>query len=645
VSGICALIAYDGAPVNRAALDRMCAAAPYRAPDGIRVWCAGAAGLSHLAFHTLPEDPAVRQPLSSEDGALTIVFDGRVDNRTELLAALRLDAHAADAAIALHAYAAWGARAPARLIGDFALAIWDSRRRELFCARDPMGVRPFYYYADTRRFVCASDIGQILAVPGVRCEPNAGMLGEYLADAVTSRTETVYAGIFRLCPGAMMRVRAGDTRQDPFWSPDQAPDIRHRRDDDYAERFRELFLAAVRSRLRSLHPIGIMLSGGVDSSAVTVAASAVGGKDRELRAFSLSFADDPEADERRYARDVARRAGIRLEVTAGRDPAIRPFPPAARDVHDWLRDGPADRWKRRIRTHGIGVVLTGQGGDTGFYGSHYAYADLIRRGRMMAALRQWRINGRDPHFGATWSDLVSAGLWPLVPAAVRRVVAPLARGIGGVPAIPSWIEPQFARRIDLARRLRPPSSVRRAGRAARDDARCAYEAGWITLYRENAERDSLEAGLEERHPFLDRRIIEFALGLPDDQRRCGAQTRYVVCRALRDLLPPSVATRSGSGIGSARVVRGVDGLGGADLFDDLALARDGFVRQSETSAMYRRLKRRFEAGDLAYNDEAYPLWIIGGTELWYRDVLKRASSRSSVSAELPPLERAGHGTA
>jgi asparagine synthase (glutamine-hydrolysing) len=358
----------------------------------------------------------------------------------------------------------------------------------------------------------------------------------------------------------------------------------------------------------------------------------------------LSFAD-PEADERMYARDVAARARIRLAVAAGCDPDVRPRPSAARDVHDWLRDEPADQWKRRIREHGVAVVLTGQGGDAGFYGSHYAYADLLRTGRAIAALGQWRTNRRDPDFGATARDLFSAGVWPLLPAALRQLVRPVARGIGGVTVIPAWIDPQFARRIDLADRLRPADSVRRAGLAARDDARCAYEAGWMTLYRENAERDSLEAGLEERHPFLDRRVVEFALGLPDDQRRRGTITRYVVRHALRDLLPPSIAKRSSAGIGSARVVRGVEGMGGAALFDNLTLARDGCLRQSEISAMYRRLRRRFDAGDLAYNEDAYPLWIIGGTELWYRDVLMRTAPKSAASVQASRLERVGHGTA
>jgi asparagine synthase (glutamine-hydrolysing) len=645
MSGFCALIAFDGAPVDRAALDAMCAAAPYRGPDGVRVRCAGSAGLGHLAFNTVPEARAARQPLSSSDGTLTLVLDGRVDNRSELIGVLNLEPDAADAAIVLQAYAAWGARAPARILGDFAFAIWDSRRRELFCARDPMGVRPFYYYADPRRFLCASDIGQILAVPGVRRGPNAGMLGEYLADAVTSRTETVHAGIFRLCPGSMMRVRTGDARQDRFWSADQAHDLRYRRDEAFAEHFRELFFAAVRCRLRSTDPVGIMLSGGVDSSAVTVAASAVAERRSRPRAFSLSFADLPEADERRYAREVADRAGLRLEVTCGRDPIVRSAPPSPRDVHDWLRDAAADRWKRGIAARGIRVVLTGQGGDTGFLGSHYAYADLVRRGRVIAAIRQWQTNRRDLEFGATTNDLLSAGVWPLLPEALRRILRPLARCAGGVTVIPSWIDAQFARRVDLADRLRPPDGVRRPGRAARDDARCAYEAGWITVYRENAERDSLQAGLEERHPFLDRRVVEFALGLPDDQRRRGTITRYVVRQALRDLLPPSIASRTGAGIGSARVVRGIQGMGGAALFEDLALARDGFVRQSEVSMMYRRLCRRFEAGDLAYNEDAYPLWIIGGTELWYRDVVDRAARKPAASVHTPPLERVGHGRA
>lgn len=617
MSGVCAALMLDGSPLSQGVLQRMRAAAAYRGPDGSRTWIAGPAGLAHLAFDSIPEDRASSQPLLSADGALTVVLDGRIDNRRELISALGLPPRVSDAGIVCEAYAAWGSRTPARLLGDFAFVIWDARRRELFCARDAMGVRPLYYFADARRFICASDVGQILAAPGVPCAINEGMLGEYLADAVTSRVETVYAGILRVRPGAMMRVRAGHVRQEPFWRADQARDVRHTRDAQYAAHFRELFVDAVRCRLRSTRRVGILLSGGIDSAAVAVTAAAVADPDMPLRAFSLSFAD-PEADERQYARDVANRARIPLEVTGGRDPGLRPGPEMSRDVHDWLRDIPADRWKRRIRSHGVGVVLTGHGGDTGFYGSHYVYADLLRRGRLVAALRQWRMNRRDEEFGATAADFFSAGVWPLLPRVARLALRPLARSVAGTQVIPSWIDPRYARRIDLADRLRPRSERRRGQRASRDDVRCAYDAGWMAIYRENEERESLEAGLEERHPFLDRRIVEFALGIPDYQRRRGTVTRYVVRQALSDLLPPSVRQRRGAADGSARVARAIEALGGAALFDDLVLARRGLLQQRAVSAMYRRLRRRLDGGDVAYNADAYALWIIGGTELWYR---------------------------
>jgi asparagine synthase (glutamine-hydrolysing) len=164
----------------------------------------------------------------------------------------------------------------------------------------------------------------------------------------------------------------------------------------------------------------------------------------------------------------------------------------------------------------------------------------------------------------------------------------------------------------------------------------------MVLYRENAERESHEARLEERHPFLDRRVVEFSLGIPDDQRRRGMLTRYVVRRALADLLPPSIRARRSSGSGSARVARGIEALGGAALFDHLALAREGWLRQDEISSMYRRLRRRFEARDPAYNEDAYPLWIIGGAELWYRGLLAGSTPQGAGCA--PAIERVSDGT-
>ncbi len=208
MSGIAALYNLDGRPVEPALLRRMTDVIAHRGPDGAGVLTDGAVGLGHRMLRTTPESLGERQPLTDETGEFAITFDGRIDNRDELLAGLRaagarLEA-GTDAELVLRAYQAWGEDSPRRLLGDFAFVIWDKRQRRLFCARDQLGVKPFYYQRDERTFRCGSELHQLLQDPAVKREPNEGMVGEYLATVVTTLEETLYRGVFRLPPGHLL---------------------------------------------------------------------------------------------------------------------------------------------------------------------------------------------------------------------------------------------------------------------------------------------------------------------------------------------------------------------------------------------------------------------------------------------------------
>ncbi len=617
MSGIVALLALDGRPVAPRDLEALCAAAPYRGPDGSGVWTSGAAGLAHLAFHTTPDAGTQPQPLETDGGAVAITFDGRIDNRQALASRLSVAAAgASDAALALEAYRRWGTGAPAEILGDFAFVVWDSRQRTLFCARDALGIRPFYYHRSSRLFVCASDLGQILAVPGVDAAPNEGMIAEYLSNTIRSHLDTVYSGIQRLpAAHALQLTEDGTVRVRRYWAMDTSRHLRYGSDDEYAEHFRELFRDATCARLRSNHPVGVYFSGGTDSSAVAAMACQVAGSPGPPCLFTFAI-DDPEADETAYVRDAAAFWNAPSRITRAVDPSRLVPPPACRDVHDCLRDRAWFEWKQSIAASGVHVMLTGQGGDYGFYGSQYGWADLLRRGRLLALWRQCRAAAADADLRWSPKDLVKYAVWPLMPAPVRWALRPVARRIAGVTPVPPWIDSRLAARIDLRGRLEPPAFPRGPS-AATDDVRAEYESGWTSVYLETSERDSAEAGLEDRHPLFDRRVVEFALALPEDQRWRGDLTRFVVRRAMSGCLPESIRRRRTRGSGSARVVRAIEALGGGSLFADLAIARAGWVRQDAVDAMYRRLRDRFARGNPAYNDDAFPLWIIGGVELWF----------------------------
>ena len=562
------------------------------------------------------------RPLLSRDGTRAIAFDGRLDNAADLRRRLALPG-ASDAALALAAFETWDARAPEHLIGDFVFAIRDERARRLFCARDPLGLRPLYYWSDARRFVCASDLAQILNTPGLPLEPNAGMIAEHLANAITTQDETVYAGVMRLPHGHTVEVTAdGGISRRPYWSLDPHRALSCRSDAEYAEHFHELFTEAVRCRLPPDGPAAIYLSGGVDSSAVTAVASTLSAADLRPETFSLAFGNDPERDELRYIDDVCRHCGVRSHVTHASDDSDPGGLEAPCDVFEALPDRAALGWKRGIRARGFRVVLTGQGGDRGFYGSLYHYADLLRRGRMAAALGRWRDDRRVLGSGVTAKDLVISGLWPLLPPLVARVMRPLARRLGGIQPVPPWVPAPFASSVNLHDRLRPVRDAWKGGSAASWDVRRNYESGWVYMAFEAEAREAASLDLDERHPFFDRRIVEFAAALPDEQRWRGELTRFVVRRALGDRLPPSIRTRTSAGDGSRRVAQAVEQMAAAGIFDGMTAADRGWIDPVAIASMLRRMRERFAKGEAGYIADASPLWIVGGTERWLRAAFK-----------------------
>ena len=614
MSGIVAVAALDGRPVNGAAIERLCDAASFRGPDGRGAWVDGPIGLGYLAFHT--HERSEPQLATADDGAFAIVLDGRIDNRDELRAQLGVSHPGpGDAALALGAYRRWSADAPLRILGDFAFIVWDRPRRRLFCARDPLGIRPLYYHHSPRLFVCASDLAQVLAAPDVPRAPHEGMIGEYLANAIVDRSETVYAGILRVPPGHSLDVPLdGALRRRRYWAMDTTRELRYRSDDEYAQHFGELFERATTSRLRSAGPVGVYLSGGTDSSAVAAMACRLTAPSERPSLYTLAF---EESDETQYVRDLAELWSAPSHVTRITDaPRVDPSS-RCRDPHDCLRDRAVVEWKRGIAARGHRAMLTGQGGDYGFFGSVYSCADLLRRGRLVAFYRLCRAAAADPDNRWAPTDVVRYGVWPLLPTRLRGMLRPFARRVADVTVVPEWIDPRLAGRTGLEQRLRPAAPTPGPS-AARDDVRAAFESGWTSVYLESSERESAELGLEDRHPLFDRRVVEFALAIPDDQRWRDGVTRFVVRRAMADSLPQSVQRRRTRGSGSTRLVRAVEALGVAEVFARLAIADAGWVRQEAVDAMSHRMHVRWARGDAAYNDDAFALWIIGGVELWFR---------------------------
>lgn len=549
MSGLCGVIDLRGRPVEPDLLARMARPVAHRGPDGMRTAAHGGAAFCHLALHATPEAALDVQPLWERERGLLLAADVRLDAREELIAALGLaDAGPlGDAALLLAAYRRWGEGFPARLLGDFAFALWDAPAGRLLCACDPLGVKPLHYARRGPLLLFASEARQLLEHPEVSPELDLETVGDHLLGRAEAPGRTFFRGILRLPPAHRLVASRLGERLEPYWEIDPGRRTVYREEGDYAAHLGELLDRAVRDRLRSPAPVvGIAMSGGLDSGSVAALARRAqrAGQGPGLLAASFTFDGLGDCDEGPWIEALARELGLEVSrIAAGErwllagEEAFRP------DL-----ETPFLAWEScfrellaRVRGRGARVLLTGHGGDGLLGGSALVYLDRLRRGRPGAVLdvvRQARQHGRD------WRRALYRCFGePLLPEAARDALRRLA-GRPVAPAVPDWIDPEFARRTGLAGRLAPARAPRRFAEAARQeihDGALGRDDGCGVLHW--YDRGAARHGLEVRHPFLDRRLVELVVSIPPEQLfRIGCY-KPLLRRAMEGLLPQAVLRR------------------------------------------------------------------------------------------------------
>lgn len=619
MSGIVGLYQSNGRPIEKPLLERMLAQMVHRGPDGQGLWIDGPIGLGHARLCTTPESLRERQPLADRTGRLLLTLDGRVDNREELRRALEAKGlilrDDTDAELVLAAYECWGDAAPLHLIGDFAFAVWDGRERTLFCSRDPLGIRPFYYTFDGKTFAFASELRPLLDLPSVRHTPNLGMLGEYLSCEITSLEDTLYQGILRLPPSHSLTLQSGRLTIARHFQIDPGHSIRYRSDGDYAEHFQAIFKEAVRCRLRSQERVSLFLSGGVDSSSILGVAQQLTREGTagsgELDLYSI-VSSHPAADERAYLDEAVAMWGMTAH-TASLD-RWSPVPLADqigrfRDFPDSPNTSPWQMLYAMARQRDSRVALWGFGGDEWLTGDSGHCADMLRRFEMRRLLRQIRqdlaVSNQWGGGGTGARDVLRWCLFPLIPSSIKSQIK--RRTLWNVPR---WIAPGFARTVGLQDRLLRRMPTPSFPTIAQQEAYGQMVSGWGTLDYELCNRFEAHQGMEGRYPFCDRRLIEFAFAIPEEQRWRDGQTKFVLRQAMKSLLPDSIRRRQ-SKADFSYLYRDCLVQEQADQASkSLCLTREGFVDAGETEQLYRRCAR----GDI---EALGPAWMILALERWY----------------------------
>lgn len=620
--GIAGIWYTDGRPVDEAALRRMIAAQRHRGPDGEGYYCVGAVGLGHARLRIIDLSPAAAQPMTNEDGTLWLTYNGEIYNYLELTAELRALGHTfrsrSDSEVILHAYEQWGERCVERFNGMWAFALWDERRRVLWCSRDRFGVKPFYYLWDGQVFACASEIKALLAFQPEARRPSYPYLLHFLTSGLfDDGSETAFAPVKSLPPAHSLTLRDGVLRLSRHW--DYHPARRANYDYGAPEAtFRDLLTDAVRLRLlRSDVPVGTCLSGGLDSSAIVALSARL--IDVPVRTFSAIY-EEPEANEAAYVAIVNERCRAVPHL-------VQPRPADFFDVLPhivWHQDEPTagpglySQWHVMQRAHGVvTVLLDGQGSDELLGGYHHffgPYLATVLRRALRGERAAWPRLLADARAIAALAgrSQVLAALKPYVPGPLRMLyrtwrgteassdVHPELRALVGQQTIRRSYERRFADPLD-------------------DALYWSVVSTSIPGLLHYEDRNSMAFGLEARVPFLDYRLVEFCLGLPFDDKIRGATTKHLLRRALRGVVPDAVLDRrdkKGYPTPLARWLRGPLRTAVADRLLGSRLRQRGILRPEA-------VEQKLAAHVAGQHDYSWEIWRWLTLEAWFEQFIDR----------------------
>jgi asparagine synthase (glutamine-hydrolysing) len=613
--------------VSRAALEQMNRQIIHRGPDDEGFFVHDQIGLAMRRLSII-DVTSGHQPIGNEDDTAWIVFNGEIYNHLGLRANLEARGHRyrtrTDTETILHLYEEYGSACVQHLRGMFAFVIWDSRNEKLFAARDRLGIKPFYYYFDGETFLFGSEIKALLAAPGMRPEFNYGALAEYLAFGYLSGTRTMFACINKLSPANTLELGSdGQLKTAKYWDVPSAPELHEGHihpADFYVDTYRQLLEQSVERHLMSDVPLGVFLSGGVDSSAI--AALAAKGRSEPIETFAVGY-DEEAYSELPYARTVAQHIGSNHhEVRFSSTDFVSALPGLI-----WHEDEPlvwpssvSLYFVAKLASERVKVVLTGEGSDETL-GGYMRYAWTLANLRLDRTYRSVTPTGLRKAF----RKAIGSGL---LPAGIRRKFEHTFLGRDGA----SWEAFYFdnfysAFSRDEQANLLTPLALEKAGDPYATSMRFWEKSEGEPLHRMlytdvhtyliellmKQDQMSMAASIESRVPFLDHPLVEFSTQIPERLLVHGLSGKLVLKGAVADLLPEEIIFRKKMGFPTpwARW------LGGSKL-DEL----EKLLCEPRTSerGLFRRdaLKAIFVEHRSGLRDNADRIWRLLNLELWQR---------------------------
>jgi asparagine synthase (glutamine-hydrolysing) len=624
--GIAGIVAADRLHADeRGRAEAMRDVLQHRGPDGFGLQIDARAAIAHRRL-SIVDLAGGHQPLANEDDTIWVTYNGEIYNHMSIRHTLEAAGHRyrtrSDTETIVHAYEEWGDACVERFRGMFAFGIWDAPKRRLLLVRDRLGIKPLYWTlvpaSPTRgeRLLFASEIKAILESGLINAEPNYGVLPEMLATRYTAGTETLFRGIHKLMPGHRLVYANGRVAIEQYWDvprdeAEPAPDR------ELIERFRALLQESVKLRLMADVPLGVFLSGGLDSTAV--AAMMAREIDRPVETFSVAF-EDRAFNELAFARDAAKAIGANGHEVVVSDTDF--FGALPRLV--WHEDEPIAHpssvplhFVSALAAKHVKVVLTGEGSDE----------LLAGYGKYPRSLWNWTAGGvYERMLPATVRAAVASSVVPRLPGGVGRYASrsflgmprdPAAMFLDNFAGIPlraqaTLIDPALTSGLDpygpsLAYFHAGPASARTLDRLLYTDVKT-----YLVELLMKQDQMSMSASIESRVPFLDHRLVEFAARLPQHLKLSGFTTKRVLRRAVAGIVPEPILTRTKMGfpVPFARWTAGAwNGMVRDVLLDGKARQR-GVMSMPAVTQLIDDHRRTSAHGDA--------IWALLNLELWHR---------------------------
>jgi asparagine synthase (glutamine-hydrolysing) len=556
MSGILGIWNLDGRPVADGLLSQMSATLAHRGHDGEGHWLDGPVGLACQLNRVTPESAAETQPLSHPAGAVA-VFDGRLDNREELLSRLTpapgVDKDAPDPALVLAAYGAWGQRFPEYLNGDFALAVFDPRRQQLLLARDAIGVRPLYYCQMGDIFLFASEIKALLAHPQVCAAPDEVSLANYLIrGSIQDSGATFFQGISNVPPGCRAILNHQNFLISRYWDFDPGKRIRFSSFQEYVQCFKQMFQKAITRRLRSTYPVAVPVSGGVDSSSIFCQAETLRRCSPDsyppLVGISHVFRDGSPADEEIYLREIEKDYHLSIDRITGCTPG---YYHGSKELV-WNVETPrlddlgscTHALEAGAQAAGARVLLWGTWADQFLFDQAYLI-DFFRH------LSWGQIRHHLKEFEAWNPDVEPQAFIKAFLVDLARYYLPegMLRWLRQVKSMVGQNNPS---RQFYTERLRQHARYDiRNGGPARQEFASAHAWSLYSISRSTMNLSRLEwhnkvgcmHGLEVAYPYLDRDLLVYLMGIPGEMVVRQGVSKAILREAMRGVLPEAITGR------------------------------------------------------------------------------------------------------